>query len=90
MRIEHEPEEQRFVTQVEGGPAILEYTTPREGVIDLAHTFVPREARDEGIGDALVTRALDHARAEGLKVIPSCPFVRAWLSDHPGHEELLA
>lgn len=90
MEIEHEPEERRFVARVEGGEARLEYAAPREGVIDLVHTFVPRAARGEGVGEALVERALDHARSEGLKVIATCPFVRAWLADHPGHEDLLA
>lgn len=90
MQIEHEPEADRFVAKVEGGPALLEYSLPREGVIDLLHTFVPRASRSEGVGEALVEHALDHARRNGLKVIPTCPFVRAWLSEHPGYEELLA
>lgn len=90
MEIEHEPHAQRFVAAVEGGEAKLEYSTPREGVIDLLHTVVPRAARGRGVGTALVERAVEHARREGLKVVATCPFARAWLARHSGHEDLLA
>jgi uncharacterized protein len=28
-------------------------------------------------------------RAEGLKVVPACPFVKAWIGKHPEYKDLL-
>jgi predicted GNAT family acetyltransferase len=30
-----------------------------------------------------VRAALDRAEAEGLTIIPDCPFARGWLEKHP-------
>lgn len=81
-RIEHDADGERFVAEVEGGTAELSYLA-REGALDLIHTYVPDEARNEGVGSALAEFAVAHARQNGLRIIPSCPFVRAWLNDHP-------
>lgn len=90
MQVDHREGERRFVAQTDGGEAELSYEQPREGVLDLLHTFVPAEARGEGVGEALVNRALDHARENGLKVIPSCPFVARWLDAHPDQADVVA
>lgn len=89
MNIQHQTDQDRFVTSVEGGEAELAYM-PREGkVLDFQHTYVPQEARGKGVGEALVQEAFDYARREGFRVVPSCPFVRAWLNDHPEAGELV-
>jgi predicted GNAT family acetyltransferase len=44
---------------------------------------VPEHLRHDGVGGELVAFAIDDAIAKGLTVIPSCPFVEAWLRDHP-------
>lgn len=90
MQVDHEPDARRFVARVEEGPATLEYTLPRDGVIDLHHTHVPRGARGAGVGATLARSALEHAREAGLRVIASCPFVHGWLGDHPEYAELMA
>jgi predicted GNAT family acetyltransferase len=33
--------------------------------------------------------ALDQIRAERMKVIPICPFVKAWIADHPEYRDLV-
>lgn len=90
MQVEHEESGRRFVAQTDGGEAELSYETPREGVLDLVHTFVPADTRGEGVGEALVMRALDHARQNGLKIIPTCPFVLRWMEAHPDQADLVA
>jgi GNAT superfamily N-acetyltransferase len=44
---------------------------------------VPDEISGRGIGGALVAAAVDHANAEGLTIVPWCPFARHWLRAHP-------
>ena len=62
----------------------------RDGAIDLQHTIVRPEAEGNGVGSALIRFALDAARAAGERVVPSCPFVQAYLERHPEDRDLVA
>ena len=42
------------------------------------HTFVPDELRGHGLAQALVTRLIADARAKGQRIVPLCPFLRAY------------
>jgi predicted GNAT family acetyltransferase len=76
------PAESRFETETSAGTAVLEYS--RDGnLLALHHTEVPKAARERGIGSRLVEAAFRQARERGLKVIPYCPFVRAYVERHP-------
>jgi len=57
--------------------------------MDLLHTEVPPEHEGQGYGGALAKAALDYARAEKLRVIPTCPFVRAYVKRHPEYAALV-
>ena len=46
--------------------------------------------RGRGIASRLVQGALESARAAGLKVVPRCPFVSAYIAKHPEFGDLLA
>jgi predicted GNAT family acetyltransferase len=72
----------QFEIQTAHGVARLRYAQ-RGDVLDLTHTAVPQEEEGKGIGTMLARAALQHARARGLKVIPSCPFVHAYVRKHP-------
>jgi uncharacterized protein len=88
MRVEHREEEERFVAVLDDGEAELAYTHPERGVIDIQHTFVPRSARGQGVAEALAEAAFQWARERGDKVVPSCPFVRKWVTEHPEHGDV--
>lgn len=90
MDIRHEPERQRFVAETNGGGGVLEYRGPAGGVIDYHHTFVPPELRGRGIAGELVEFALGYARDQGLKVRPTCPFVRRIVDSKPEYAALRA
>ncbi len=49
----------------------------------LIHTEVPEAMGGRGVGGQLVRAALRKAKAEGLTVVPLCPFARDWLERHP-------
>src|SRR5439155_23952305 len=42
-----------------------------------------------GLGTRLIAGALDDIRARGLELIPTCPFVRAYLRRHPEQRDLV-
>jgi uncharacterized protein len=79
----------QFEARTEHGVALLKYAV-RGDVMDLAHTTVPEEAEGQGVGAALAKAALDHARREGVHVIPSCPFVAAYVKRHGEYADLVA
>lgn len=72
----------RFVLEVDGYEAELVYKLKGER-LTLIHTGVPDELGGRGLGGILVQAAIDRASAEGLTVIPECPFARSWLEKHP-------
>lgn len=88
MTVTHNEEQSRFEAAVEDGLARLDYTR-KDQVLVLRHTEVPPAAQGEGVGGDLVRFALDYARAEGMKIVPRCPFVAAWLRDHPGYDDVV-
>jgi len=78
----------QFEAVTSAGLARLKYVR-RDNALDLLHTEVPPAAEGQGIGAALAAAALQHARQEGLKVIPSCPFVRSYLRRHKEFADLV-
>jgi predicted GNAT family acetyltransferase len=68
--------------------AVLQYTSA-PGRITFLHTFVPDALRGRGIAGALARAGLEHAKAEGLGVVPFCPFVRSYLEKHPEYQALV-
>jgi len=56
----------------------------------LVHTDVATSVEGSGVGSALVAGALDDIRARGLRVVPVCPFVAAYVRRHPGYADLVA
>lgn len=87
--VQHNAPEQRFETTVEGRLAVADYER-REGRMILTHTFVPPELRGKGIAEKLVRAALEHARAEKLRVVPACSYVAAFIQRHAEFQPLLA
>jgi uncharacterized protein len=60
------------------------------GTVLLVHTQVDPAFAGQGLGERLVAGALEDLRARGLKLVPLCPFVRAYLRRHPDQADLVA
>ena len=81
-------ERNRFELPLDGHTAFSEYR--RNGdVLTIMHTEVPPELNGRGIGSALVRGMLAIVRRDGLKVVPRCPFVRAYIGKHSEYADLL-
>jgi predicted GNAT family acetyltransferase len=83
LTVRHDVENSRFVIPVGQGEAELVYRLIGDSTIDLQHTEVPKSDRGRGVADTLVRAAVKHARENRLRVIPSCPYVKAWFERHP-------
>jgi predicted GNAT family acetyltransferase len=81
--VRHDPDHSRFVVPLTDGDAELIYAPFSDDVLDLQNTEVPPSGQGRGIGEALVRAALAYAREHGMRVMATCPYVRAWLRKHP-------
>lgn len=88
IKVKNNEAEHRFEVVAEGHRAVSEYIMAGKQIV-LAHTEVPKALEGRGIGSALTRAVLEHARAEGLTVIPICPFARAFLQRHSEYRDLL-
>ena len=59
------------------------------GAIRFYHTVVPESHGGQGLGTMLIKAGLAAARDRGLKVIPTCPFFRAYLKKHPEEQDIV-
>ena len=86
--VSHELAESRFLLNVDGLDAVVEYER-RDGVLTITHTRVPEAIGGRGIAAHLVRAALEHARAEGLKVAPACSYAAVFMQRHGEYADLL-
>ena len=82
---EDNPTKGRYVARVAGieGEGELTYSRVNPTLIIADHTGVPDSFRGKGVAKALVQRLVDDARAQGVKIIPLCPYVNAERRKHP-------
>ena len=91
IEIRDEPESSRYAAYVDGELAgFSEYTLdPERGRIVIAHTEIDDAFEGHGVGSALVRGELDDVRRRRLRVVPQCPFFKAWIEKHPDYQDLL-
>jgi uncharacterized protein len=90
LAIEHDEKNKQFVASVEGKTAHLKYSVLPDGkTLDYYSTFVPPELRGRHIGQDIVKFALDFAKENDYTIIPSCPFVKAFIDAHSEYNQLV-
>jgi predicted GNAT family acetyltransferase len=87
--VHHNTALSRFELDINGMTAVANYQLDG-GVMTFTHTEVPPQARHGGIASQLTAGALAAVRARGLKIVPRCSFVRAYVDKHPEVHDLLA
>ncbi|MEO0998264.1 MAG: GNAT family N-acetyltransferase [Pseudomonadota bacterium] len=88
--INHNVDAGRFEATIDGLTSHASYQHARGGEIVFDHTFVQPDHRGRGLAGRLVRAGLDHARAQGLAVVPQCPYVARWIQRHPEYRDLVA
>ncbi|MBS0664279.1 MAG: N-acetyltransferase [Verrucomicrobia bacterium] len=88
VTVQHQPAASRFEAVVDGHTAVAEYVI-YGGRVVFNHTFVPNELRGRGLAEKLVRAGLAWARAEGMKVVPQCSYVAAFIERHAEFKDLL-
>lgn len=72
----------RYELDVDGETAVVYYKLS-PATITFTHTEVPKALEGRGVGSRLAQGALQDARSRGLKIVPQCDFIRAYLGKHP-------
>ena len=83
------PEELRYDALLDGRRVGLIRYRIEPGVVVLVHTDVDEAVEGTGVGSQLVRGALDDIRARGLRLVPLCPFVAAYLRRHREYADLV-
>jgi hypothetical protein len=87
--VRHDEEGHRFELTRGGETGYLTYAL-EGGTIRFTHTIVPPALEGHGVGSRIVRAGLDHARAQELKVVPQCSFVRGYIERHRDYADLVA
>jgi uncharacterized protein len=82
----------RYVGLIEGveGEAELTFARTSSTQIIADHTFAPDSMRGTGIAKALVERLVADARAEGVRIVPTCSYIKAQLARHADWSDVVA
>jgi predicted GNAT family acetyltransferase len=75
----------RYVGRVEGmeGEAELTFTWRGKHLLSADHTGAPDNLRGTGVAMALVERLVADARAQRIRIIPLCSYIRHKFEEHP-------
>jgi predicted GNAT family acetyltransferase len=84
-----DPDAGRLRIYVDGRRAGYIAYRRRPNAIALTHTEIEPEFEGKGLGGTLIREALSRARAEGVEVLPFCPFVREYIERHPAELDLV-
>lgn len=89
VTVTHNEEAHRFEATVDGLLSLLLYRRSPDRIL-LFHTEVPAPIERQGIAAKLTRAALDFARANHLRVVPSCPYVASFLRKHHEYQDLVS
>lgn len=91
LDIRHDPDAKKFYAVLDQeGEAYLSYAERDGETLDYRSTFVSPELRGRGFAGFVVQAAMEYARVNNKKVIPSCPFVESFVEENPRYAALLA
>ena len=79
--VKHQPNDNLFLINIDGNMAYQEYIQTKTDLV-ITHTEVPKELEGKGIGSLLAKNALQYAEENGLKLMPLCPFMAAYVRKH--------
>ncbi|WP_159944872.1 MULTISPECIES: GNAT family N-acetyltransferase [unclassified Nocardiopsis] len=90
LKVVDVPERSRYEVSADGEVVgFCAYHLIEDGVYALPHVEVDRSVEGRGVASRLMGEALDDIRRRGLRVVPICPFVRAYIRRNPSYADLV-
>ncbi len=87
--VRHDPTMTTFSIDLGDAEAVLMYRRINENILDFTDTYVPPQHRGGGIASALARAAFEHARENGYRVVPTCPYITTYLKRHAEYQDLV-
>lgn len=78
---------QRFELPVEDQVVFADYRR-QPGRLVITYVEAPEALRGTGAAGQLMQGVMQEVRLEGIKVLPLCPYARAWMQRHPEFKDL--
>ncbi len=79
----------RFTIAVDGTPAGYAEFADRDGRRTFPHTEVDDAFQGRGLATILIGDALQQTRDAGLRIVPVCPMVAAYVKKHPEFDDVV-
>ncbi len=89
LEVADNPDKARFEILADGELAGFAQYHLNGNEIAFTHTETDDRFRGHGLGGRLVRASLDATRERHLAVLPYCPFVRTWITEHPEYAGLV-
>ena len=79
----------QFELMVEGQRCTIDYDIEGDKIY-LAHAVVPPALRNRGLAAQLTEQTLQMVEAQGLKAVPLCSYIVAYIHRHPAWQRVVA
>jgi len=92
MEVQHKESDGagQFYVQADGDIlARMTYAQPNDKTMIIDHTEVDAALRHQKVGYKMVASAVQHARNNGLKIVPECPFVKSVFDKKQEYHDVL-
>lgn len=86
MSVTHNAAMNRYEMETDHGLAIAVYRQQGNSLV-FTHTEVPPADEGKGYASKVVKEALDDTKRRGLKIVPACSFVVAYVRRHPEYRD---
>ena len=78
----------RFELDEDGHTAFATYRRT-DNIVTIPHVEAPEALRGKGTASRLMEGIATLARANGFKIVPTCPYAVAWFRRHPEAADVL-
>jgi predicted GNAT family acetyltransferase len=82
LELVHNEPQSRYELRREGEITATAQYRAEGGAIRFTHTKVDERFEGQGLGSRLAAFALDDVKTRGLKAIPQCKFIAAYVARH--------
>jgi hypothetical protein len=89
MEVKHNEDQQKFYLLKDGKESYALYRMHNKETMNIFRVYVPPEQRHQGLAAKVARAALEFAKENNLKVIPSCSYTDYFIEQNKEYEELL-
>lgn len=89
ITVSDRPDEGAYVIEVDGQRAGKAEYRVKDGRVVFTHTEVDDAFSGRGLATKLARFALDDVKAKGVKIVPRCPFIAAYVERHPEYQGMV-